>query len=592
MPRSGELEDIFKPESQPILRLFTNSDALYQIPDYQRPYSWTDEQVEQLWEDLKSAFENNQDDINADANYFLGSIITVPGDKGYQDVIDGQQRITTLMILFCVIRDLFPAINEGIDPDQNPNVIKISKIKRCIFDDNDLKRLKFKTAPVNQNDFQETIINAKTNLIKKPSAKSLKTSAKNRFQNTAAIFSEKLTEFSNERNDIIGPFVNYVFNSVKVIKITCTNRSFAIKLFQSLNATGLDLTPTDLLKSFFLSKLKDEESRQFVDDWNRVESISAETDFKDLNEMFVSYEYYMLGSNPKRSLNDELEDLFRDQDPNKVINDIKKFILAYRDEILGSDSTVIFGLRYIRWALYWKTVATSAFKDEYPDRDGLLRELRRFYYLYWIAGKTLTQIKQSSFNVLKWIKEKKDLKFIASELRAKILEDKIEERVRDSLKGPVYNEPWFKPLLLQVEYAQTDASRVSFIEMSVDLHVEHIVPSEFQKHKEWGHISEKDFERYGNSIGNLTLLSGSKNIEASNNPFHLKLDIYRGLGKNKSKKMGLTGFEITKKIVNEHTVDGSISDWTMGDIKKRWNWFCEEVESILEIDLKQNKIKD
>ena len=579
------MEDIFKPESQPILRLFSNSDSLFQIPDYQRPYSWTDEQVDQLWEDLTEAFINNNGNASLDVNYFLGSIITVPGEKGYQDVIDGQQRITTLMILFCVIRDMFPNINDQIDPDQNSTVIKITKIKRCIFDDNELKRLKFKTAPAHQNDFQETIINANTTLIKKPTVKALKTSAKSRFENTAAIFVEKLTSFSKNGDDFIGNFINYVFNSVRVIRISCTSRSFAIKLFQSLNATGLDLTPTDLLKSYLLSKLSEDQSRQFVDDWNRVENISAETDFKDLNEMFVAYQYYRLGSNPKRSLNDEMEEVFKDIDPNKSINDVKNFILTYRDQVLNSDSTVVYGLRYLRWSLYWKTIAASAFKDDFQDREGILKELRRFYYLYWIAGKTLTQIKQSSFNVLKWIKEKQDLNYIKTELRAKILIDKIEERVLDNLRGPVYNEPWFKPLLLQIEYAQTDSSRSSFIEMTKDLHVEHIIPKEYKKFPQWSHISEQDFVKFGNSIGNLTLLSGAKNIEASNNPFDVKLDVYRGIGKHQSKKSGLTSFEITKKIVNEHSIEGKVAEWVLRDTHRRWDWFCDETRALLEIDL-------
>jgi uncharacterized protein with ParB-like and HNH nuclease domain len=585
------MEDIFKPESQPILKLFTNSDSLYQIPDYQRPYSWTDEQVEKLWDDLISAFDNNLKDSTADVNYFLGSIITVPGDKGFQDVIDGQQRITTLMILFCVIRDLFPSINEQVDPDVNPSVIKISKVERCIYDDNRLKRLKFKTAPVHQNDFQESIINVKITNIKKPSSKQLKHSAKHRFENTAFIFREKLLELAENGDEYIGNFVNYLFNSVRIIKISCANRSFAIKLFQSLNATGLDLTPTDLLKSFLLSKLSDEDSRQFVEDWNRVEAVAAETDFKDLNEMFVSYEYYLLGSNPKRALNEELEILFEGVDPNKAINDIKTFVLNYRDQVLAAESPSIYGLRYLRWALYWKTIAACAVKENYKHKDELMFELRRYYYLYWMAGKTLTQIKQTSFNVLKWVKEHREFSEIKAELRKKLEEDKIVERALENLKGSVYNEPWFKPLLVLLEYSQTDSSRNNFIELSTDLHVEHIIPRDYKTFEEWNHIKNDDFERYGNSIGNLTLLSGAKNIEASNNPFHIKLDVYKGVGKHKSKKSGLTAFEITKKIVNEHRTRNGVAIWEVEDAKARWNWFCNETSVLLDVDLSSIRIQ-
>jgi uncharacterized protein with ParB-like and HNH nuclease domain len=578
------MEDIFKPESKPILGLFSNSDSLYQIPDYQRPYSWVDDQVEQLWDDLTTAFENNLDDPNLDINYFLGSVITVPGEKGYQDVIDGQQRITTLMILFCVIRDLFPDINSEVNPDENPNVIKISKINRCISDDNELRRLKFKTASVNQNDFQSTIIKADTKLIVKPKQKNLKSSTKVKFENTASIFVEKLKNFELKHKGDIGKFVDYIFNSVKVIKITCTNRSFAIKLFQSLNATGLDLTPTDLLKSYLLSRLDEDLSKQFVDDWNHVEIITASTDFRDLNEMFVSYEYFKLAANPKKSLEDELQEIFKNLDPNTAINDVKNYVSVYDKNIFNSKDEIIYGLRYIRWSMYWKTIATAVFKMNYPNPLELLKELRRFYYLYWIAGKTLTQIKQSSFNMLKWIKDKQPLDFIKSELNKKMEDDRIGPFVLSNLRSDVYEQSWFKPVLLILEYAQSDNSNKSFIELSSNVHVEHIIPRKFKKFDEWSHIDDDFFDTYGNSIGNLTLLSGSKNIEASNNSFLTKTNVYKGLGKNNNKSNGVTGFEITKLIINENIDSNSGIIWGPDNTISRWNWFCDEFTKVFEFD--------
>ena len=115
------MEEPFKPLSLSIGELFGNKDALYKIPQYQRPYKWEDEQVDKLWDDIYDAFENRED------NYFLGSIITAkPRDNeksAYVDVVDGQQRLTTLMILFCVIRDLFPEINK-----ENSRIIYLGKI--------------------------------------------------------------------------------------------------------------------------------------------------------------------------------------------------------------------------------------------------------------------------------------------------------------------------------------------------------------------------------------------------------------------------------------------------------------------------------
>jgi hypothetical protein len=127
--------------------------------------------------------------------------------------------------------------------------------------------------------------------------------------------------------------------------------------------------------------------------------------------------------------------------------------------------------------------------------------------------------------------------------------------------------------------------------MTSDLHVEHIIPTEYKKFSEWAHVDESNFEKFGNSIGNLTLLSGAKNIEASNNPFNVKLDVYKGIGKYKNKRTGLTGFEITKRIVQEHSLKDGIPEWTIDDTKNRWNWFCDEFSFIFDFEIQNLKIK-
>ena len=129
------MKDIFKPESLNIKNLFGSPDSLFKIPLYQRPYSWQDEEVETLWNDLYDAYT-----CQKNPNYFLGSIITISSENSYQDIVDGQQRLTTLMILFCVIRDLYPNINQDVDITKDSQAIKIKRIKGFICDEDDRTR--------------------------------------------------------------------------------------------------------------------------------------------------------------------------------------------------------------------------------------------------------------------------------------------------------------------------------------------------------------------------------------------------------------------------------------------------------------------
>ena len=211
------MEDIFKPNSLSIKEIFGNADSLYQIPRYQRPYSWGDEQLEKLWEDLVDAKEN-------EPNYFLGSIITAkPEDNNnYLDIVDGQQRLTTLTILLCVYRDLYPEINNSI-LEGNPFAIDGKTVSNSIKFNDRFQRLRLRTHSNHQSDFDKLILSENATIdfkeIKKPTKQDLrKDEPKFKFINSAFFFREKLISIGEKE---AGELLNYLFNKVKIIRIDC-----------------------------------------------------------------------------------------------------------------------------------------------------------------------------------------------------------------------------------------------------------------------------------------------------------------------------------------------------------------------------------
>jgi uncharacterized protein with ParB-like and HNH nuclease domain len=591
------MEEPFKPLSLSIRELFGNADSLYKIPVYQRPYKWEDEQVDKLWDDLIEAFESEEQ------NYFLGSIITAkPRDderSAYVDVVDGQQRLTTMMILFCVIRDLYPDLNKGQN-DENPFAVDLDTIHSSISLFGKSKRLKLVTHRQHQSDFDELILEGDTSKLRKPYKYLVRTDEepKYKFMNTACLFRDKLEALGEARS---AEFVNFLFNQVKIIRIDCKNREFAIKLFQVLNDRGMDLTAADLIKSFLLEKLyethKGDETTaklkedQFISDWREMEQSIKDSDI-NLNELFILYEYYILAQNPKKSLYDELQDAFKNKDPNKVIGDIKKFASTYMAKIHGAQDRVLYSFWYIRWTMYWKSILLTALHTDYKQFDELAVSLRRFYYLYWVAGKTLSQIKQTSFNLIKWIKESRSMVDIAKDLDDKLTQDRILELVTSNLVSEqISSEAWCKPVLLLLEYEVTDESKLAFIELGKQLHLEHILPVKYEKYREWAHIDKETGRKWLNSIGNLTLLSGTKNIEASNNPFDVKMEVYRGWGKYKKKEDGITAFLITQQIVKDFELGTYGGQWNQNALEARWNWFFDEVGALLNVDLSEVRDK-
>ena len=136
--------------------------------------------------------------------------------------------------------------------------------------------------------------------------------------------------------------------------------------------------------------------------------------------------------------------------------------------------------------------------------------------------------------MIEWIKDGKDIDYINSELNSKLSNDKVIEYVRNELSGDLYGNSWAKPLLVTIEYSLTDDSKEVFIRLD-EVQIEHILPQKYNNSNDWKYISKEVADRWLNTGGNLTLLSGSKNSSAGNCGLGSKIDIYRGNTKKYNK---------------------------------------------------------
>lgn len=547
------MSDYFKPESLTIEAIFSNADSFYQMPIYQRPYSWDKDRVEQLWADIFEAYENHKENSNQDNNYFLGSLVVVKNKNGAYDVVDGQQRITTLTILFCVLRDLnLPDIKEHSKKIQN-------SIANLV---NDKVRLKLTTQLNNQAIFEETVLNGidfeKIDKNKKD----------NRFLQTASYFKELIGKV---QPNILNEFISYLFENTVLIRISCTDESFAIKLFSVLNDRGLDLSPADIIKAHLMQPLDDNKRQQFNEEWKKIEILCQRMD-ESLTNVFNLYLYYQTGKNPKSSLQDEFKKEFKDKNANSIILDLNKFSNFLFEINESYNDKDISKLQYLPHSVYWKSILLTAKMKDYEEYDKLKSLLVKYYYQSWIADGTANRIKQTSFNIINKVKGNKSI----DEIKSIMVENLSEySNYLDYLdRNNIYSSKWHKPLLLAIEYNQQD--NYPYIEINKNLHTEHILPQEWNdENLNWSdNFDDKTAKLLLNSLGNLTLLSGNKNIRASNRNYADKKEIYIGKGLD-----GKTSFEITKWVF-ENCPD----DWNADTIQKRKEWLIDEIKKIFEIE--------
>ena len=558
---TGDPSKIFKPETQSIKKIFRGTESFYQIPDYQRPYSWGDEEIETLFDDIYSAMHENIE------GYFLGPSVLVQ-HEGYLEVVDGQQRLTTLTIFFCVMRDLYGKQLEERDDTLYKSVL--DSIKSTV---EDKSRLKLITQINMQIKFDHEILE-KVKFPDKEFSEKDKEKLDNKFANAAFKLAAKLknTERQNGFDEII-KFLQYVMEHVEIITITCPDISYAIKLFQVINTRGLDLSAADLIKSELLGKFgptEETERKAFISTWNRIEELSKDME-EPMTDLLTYYEYYLLAENPKRDLYSELTKKFKSEKPNDTAYNFSTFVQNYY-ELYKLETPLLFSFGYIQNQVFWKAILTTAKYKAVTYFDDLAKELRKMYYLYWMADYTTSKIKQTSFNIISWIKANLTFEQIKNKIQDKLIEDEVYLKMKTNLEEDAYGEPWLKPLLTLIEYAQTDQSKISFIELDKNLHIDHILPEEWEQVKEWKEKwLKEDANKRLNKIGNLTLLMGRKNIAAQNFSLAKKQKIYQ------TAYGGKTAFEISKKILNK-------SEWTTKDVDERGKWLIEQINELFEID--------
>ena len=568
----------FKPENQTISDLFS-CQAIYVIPNYQRQYSWVNEQLEELWSDLYESYINTPEEC-----YFLGSIVVVDDGKGHHELVDGQQRITTLMIMLNVLAKTFPDINKNSDILLKGN---LQKIKQLIYFDEGINRLQLQIDPNYNTSFKKAIINQDNyENFKYPTQANLKKDdPEYKFVNTAKFFYDKFNELlKSEGQSVLDGFVNFILFKTNIIKTICTNQSFAIKLFLVLNDRGLELSISDIIKSYILDKYdsndryNENDKATFNYNWKSIEKISNDYEFT-IDDFMVYFEYYKLKSNPKRQVTDELKKIIQSSEVVSLVDEMKSFA-DNLEKVYKSTLPVIYSLRYIPWQAYVMTALASAYQVDYPDKEELFQSMRRFFYISWISGKTLNGIKQTSFNLIDAIVDKKTIDEINEMLDKFIYGKRLIRDVYQNLNDDVYGQNFLKALMLSIEYEIREKTNVGFYKINNSIHIDHILPQQFDKRlDEWKNIDDVALAKtYIHKLGNLALLLGSKNEEALNHGMNVKMNIYQGKDKNES---GVTAFDTTKTIIDNY--NKCDVNWDVSNIINKQKYLIGLIENMLDI---------
>ncbi len=556
----------------------------YQIPIYQRPYQWTEENCEKLLDDL---FFNYEDDRESD--YFCGSLVLVKSNPNSKtetyDIVDGQQRLSTFILLAKVLADLYNDCLSGTKGTKNLERLQESWKDRHT----ERKRLSFNTVGSNaEDDFAYALEHFNDSQASKNK------NNKNNYLKNAICLKDYLKEKEIEN---INKFIEWLYSNVKFITIICPDIDKALRIFSVLNAKGLPLNATDIFKGELLKELaKEEDQKKLVSRWNDLSQKCSDNDLK-IETLFSWYLTYLNPVTSKEKMEKRLVTWFNklNKPPLEYFKGVEDFYNAY-GEVLGMQDRHAHLLSY-KDDDYLHVILCTSLLHHYSDQDieALKELLVKFYYQGWVAGQTKSTRSQTCCNIIIALKEKKSVRHIASIVK-KYLDDKnITQRFKENLQDSnlytkfyfagksVKKNSWLKPILILVEYFVSDDPCPKRIQMDKNLHVEHILPQQPGSSSQWvKDFSEEERGLYTHSLANLTLLGGKKNITASNRDFKEKKEIYMGnavkLGKDKR------GREETFKVMTcyKMTIDvAQYTEWTPKSLEKRKEELIQKIESVL-----------
>lgn len=503
-----------------INKLFT--DFWFRVPEYQRSYKWGAEEIDDLLDDIRHAQRNAKD-----KEYFLGSIVLQKylrssGNLTYTcyDVLDGQQRLTTLFIAMAVLRDLATVSQlkaraaEAIYQEENefenqPERLRIEFLIRDEVGDFVEKFLK-----PDKGTEQHDLLEQRAEL---PNL-SVSNMAK------AVLYMREwlVRELAPEELNRLAVFL---FNKVIVIYVAAESMDDAFRLFTILNNRGLPLTNSDILKSINVGAVKDEaKRRKYASMWEGLEGEFGPDEF----DRFLGHlRTILVKEKARENLLKEFEKVYKNgllEKGEKTLQMVKSYrdhyasLIWFENEVLDGDCRLRNLIAVMKADLSTDWIPPLLYFVERFGKEhafSFLTRLESKFLADWILQQSPTTRISAMNAVLRAIEKASSAQEVIANATAFAYD---REQVRQAVSGPVYGRSFGKYLMLRVECHLMDRSQpfAPFNRISV----EHVLPQRPHGDSTWltkFAPEQKDF--WTDRLANLVLLSRIKNSELSNREF-------------------------------------------------------------------------
>ena len=537
----------------PLAKIFS-SDFQYVIPSYQRPYTWEEQHASVLFDDLYNFFQTEKED-----EYFLGSIVLIKQEgKPYAEVIDGQQRLTTLTILFAV----FAALDQGGINGQ---------LYKYIFEPgNEFEGIspqpRLTLRERDKDFFKQYVQELKFEALFAQDTKQLENEAKVHIkQNSKILYDKVKITFDNDALNL-KEFIKFLVQRCFIVAVTTPSQNTAFRVFSVMNSRGLDLQPTDIIKADVIGALTTEIDREaYSKKWEDFEESIGREDF---NNLFSHIRMIFSKEKAKRNLLEEFKGyvLSLITDPKVFIDDtLEPYVAAY-DIVKTSSYTATAHAEEVNSYLKWLNRIDNS--DWVPSAiQFVIQQKNNSEYMTWFFAKLerlAAYMHICGLNINERIERYKlvllDLEKAHSldrPVNAVELSDDEKMQLLHVLKSEIYGLTARRRnhIILRLDSFLSDGAAT--YDSSI-LTIEHVLPQTVNEGSEWSTLwPDEDVRKaWTHKLANLVPLNKRRNSKAQNYDFDKKKSAYFAGTK------AVSSYILTTQVLNE-------SQWTLEVIEKR-----------------------
>ena len=559
--------------------LFQNNKADFLIPDYQRPYAWEDKECQTLWDDI-FAFAFPEDDYEkfdgSKDEYFLGPIVTFRNSEGKLEVIDGQQRLTTLMLLLRAFYSMFDNMKDANSVKTRENIAK------CIwktdeFGSPDMNILKIDSQVATDKDKEEFLSILRSGVVT--------CDQKSKYADNYRFFQKEIDKFLKSYPSYFPYLPTRILNNCILLPIEAESQDTALRIFSTLNDRGKPLSDADIFKAQFYkyySKLGKKDD--FIAQWKELEELTEKI-FNPIygtpmDELFSRYMYYERALKEIKSSTTEALRKFYEKDNYKLLQSTVTFenlkmLAAFWNDVLNqnkerfSENVLrrLFVLNYAPNGM-WTYFTSVYFMHNKDDEGGLddekfyifLCRTTAFVWAYALTNPGLNSLRTPIFAEMVNIVKNKDVTFEEYKFD--------EQQFRSIFENYKFlnGRPLTKSMITWWAYNFKEQGLMS---LETTIEIEHIyAKNRFDKEHS---LSSREIVE---SLGNKAILEKRINIRASDYRFEDKKKYYNGYDTKRGHKDGTRVNELISIAAKQN-------DFNESDILARYNQIINSLVDFL-----------